>query len=106
MHNSKENSEAEQLMVVDADLFQLAPTHWKQIMTLPLHLRQHWAKSFKAELNTLIKIKTFAMEPKSQDEPIIPVTAKFRVKLQSNGKVKKLKTRICLRGDKQQELTD
>ena len=25
----------------DADFFQPAPTHWKQIMTLPLHLRQH-----------------------------------------------------------------
>ena len=51
-------------------------------------------------------MKTFAIEEEPRDEPVIPVTAKFRVKLQSNGKVEKLKTRICLRGDKQQELTD
>ena len=55
IHNTKETPEPEHLMAVDADLFQPAPTHWKQIMTLPLHLRQHWAKSFKAELNTLLK---------------------------------------------------
>ena len=90
----------------DSDLFQPSPTHWKQIMTLPLYLRQHWAKSFKSELNTLLKMKTFAMEDKPSKELIIIVTANFRVKLQSNVKVEKLKTRIYLRGDKQQELTD
>ena len=51
----------------DADLFQPAPTHWKQIMTLPLHLRKHWDKSFKSELNTLLKMRTFAIEEKPKD---------------------------------------
>ena len=106
MHEDMTPDKEDDIALEDADLFQPAPNHWKQIMTLPLHLRKHWAKSFKAELNTLLRMKTFAIEEKPRDEPVIPVTAKFRVKLQSNGKVEKLKTRICLRGDKQQELTD
>ena len=106
MHKNMTPVKEDDVALEDADLFQPAPNHWKQIMTLPLHLRKHWAKSFKAELNTLLRMKTFAIEEKPHDEPVISVTAKFRVKLQSNGKVEKLKTRICLRGDKQQELTD
>ena len=96
----------EDITTQEADLFQPAPTHWKQIMALPLHLRSHWARSFKTELNTLLNMKTFALDEKPAGEPIIPVTAKFRAKLKSNGSVKKLKTRICLRENKQQELTE
>ena len=51
-------------------------------------------------------MKNFSIEEKPPGEPIIPVTAKFRVKLKSNGSVEKLMTRIYLRRDKQQELTD
>ena len=60
-------SETIDLDNVDADLFQPAPTHWKQIMNLPLHLRQHWAKSFRTELKTLLKMNTFVAEDKPQD---------------------------------------
>ena len=49
---------------------------------------------------------TFTKEEPNPDEPIIPVTAKARVKIKSDGTVDKLKIRICLRGDKQAELVD
>ena len=49
---------------------------------------------------------TFAKEEPRANEPIIPVTAKARVKIKSDGTVDKLKIRICLRGDKQAELVD
>ena len=51
-------------------------------------------------------METFKREPKTDEIKIIPIIAKFRVKLQSNGMVDKLKTRWCLRRDKQKERTD
>ena len=49
---------------------------------------------------------TFTQEEPNPDEPIIPVRAKARVKIKSDGTVDKHKIRICLRGDKQAELVD
>ena len=40
------------------------------------------------------------------DDAIIPVTVKFRIKLRADGGIDKLKSRVCLRGDKQSELVD
>ena len=75
-------------------------------MKLPPHLRKVWAKSFIDEIKLHMKMGTFKIDQKPDDVEIIPVTVKFRTKLQSNGKVDKLKTRMCLRGDKQKELSD
>ena len=69
-------------------------------------MRKHWSKSFKKKLDTIIGKNTFSRGEKPPEEPIIPVTAKFRVKLKADGSIDKLKTRVCPRGDKQQELTN
>ena len=91
---------------LEGDLFQPAPEHWKQIMKLPPHLKKVWTKSFIDEIKLHMKMGTFKIDNKPEDTEIVPVTVKFRTKLQSNGKVDKLKTRMCLRGDKQKELAD
>ena len=65
-----------------------------------------WLDALRKELNTLLKEKTFIIEDKPDDAPIVPVTAKSRVKAQANGKLEKAKMRICLRGDLQEELID
>ena len=90
-----------------ADLFEPAPLHWRQLFKLPPHLKRPWKQSFRKELEVLIKkMITFSKEDPEPNEPIIPVTAKARVKIKSDGTVDKLKIRICLRGDKQAELVD
>ena len=90
---------------MDSDLFQPAPKTWKQILTLPTHLKKHWVKSWKAELGTIIKMGTFVPADDVVDEPLIPVTMKMRIKLKSDGTIDKLKARCCLRGDYQQDLS-
>ena len=100
------NDNVDDVSGMEADMFQPTPTHWKQILALPPHLKKHWKVSFKKELSIIIDKGTFRKEEKPDEEPVIPVTAKFRNKLKSDGSVDKLKSRICLRGDKQAELTD
>ena len=91
---------------LDADIFEPAPEHWKQFLVLPPHLKKVWIDALRQEINTLLKETTFIQEPKPDDEPIIPVTAKMRVKAQANGKLEKAKVRVCLRGDQQEERAD
>ena len=59
------------------------------------------------ELKLWIKEKTcFKKELPGPDDPIIPVTAKFRTKIKSDRTIDKLKARICLQGEKQAEMAD
>jgi hypothetical protein len=80
-----------------------APDNWKQIMKLPPHIKKVWIKSFVTEIKELLRKGTVERETPNEDDPIIPVTAKHRVKLTSDGLVEKLKTRIALRGDLMRE---
>ena len=51
-------------------------------------------------------MKTFQHQTPEPDDIIVPVTTVYRVKLFSDGTIDNLKTRICLRGDKQSELVN
>jgi hypothetical protein len=85
-----------------ADLFQPEPTHWRQILAMPEHVKKHWMHSFCQELRTLFKMNAFSKDVIVEEtDEIIPVTAKHRAKLQSDGTIEKLKIRTCLRGDLQ-----
>jgi hypothetical protein len=66
---------------------------------IPPHIKTIWTKSFVKELKELIKKGTISHEAPKKDDPFIPVTAKYRVKLTADGQVNNLKTRIALRGD-------
>ena len=92
---------------MDPKDFLPAPEHWKQILKLPEKVKQAWIRAFCKELKLLIvEKKCFKIAKPREDEPIIPVTAKSRTKIKSDGTVDKLKIRICLRGDLQAALTD
>jgi hypothetical protein len=76
-----------------------APDNWKQVMKLPPNTKRLWIDSFVKELKEILRNGTVVRENPSEDDPIIPETAKYRVKLTSEGLIDKLKTRIALRGD-------
>jgi hypothetical protein len=62
-----------------------------------------WIQSHVKEVKELLKKGTVVHDIPNEDDPIIPVTAKYRVKLNSDGTIEKLKTRIALRGDLMKE---
>lgn len=84
---------------MDPLIFLPAPDNWKQILKLPSIIQKHWANALLIEIKELIKKGTFASGKPNNDDPIIPVTSKYRVKLSPDGSIEKLKARIALRGD-------
>jgi hypothetical protein len=68
-------------------------------MKLPPRTKKFWIASFVKELKEVLKKGTVEHDTPNEDDVIIPVTVKLRVKLTADGLVEKLKTRIVLRGD-------
>ena len=54
----------------------------------------------------LLEKKCFKPALQNVDDPIIPITVKFRAKIRSDQLINKLKAQGCMRGDLQAELTD
>jgi hypothetical protein len=79
-------------------MFLPAPDNWKQILKMPPAIQQHWANALLVEIKELIKKGTFIQEFPNKDDPIIPETSKYRVKLTPFGMIENLKARIALRG--------
>jgi hypothetical protein len=101
-HAETQPPAAADLSTFSADDFAPAPTHWKHILSLPDHLNAPWIASLRKELLTLLCMETFTpIVTVESDDMIIPMTAKFRIKLTSAGAADKLKGRMCLRGDVQ-----
>ena len=83
------------------------PEGWRQILQLPDCIKKAWLRALHSELILLIiDKKCFKPSLPGTDDPIIPVTAKFRSKIKSDGTIDKLKARVCMRGDLQAELVD
>ncbi|KAG7340238.1 reverse transcriptase RNA-dependent DNA polymerase [Nitzschia inconspicua] len=97
--NSEVFQDIQNVTDMDPSMFLPAPDNWKQILKLPPHIMIQWSASLLKELKELIKKTTFVIENPNPGDPIIPVTAKFRVKLTKEGLIEKLKSRIALRGD-------
>jgi hypothetical protein len=74
------------------------PNSWKQSLKTPPHIRKHWVDALRKELSEIIKKGTFKDEAPGKDDPIIPITVKYRIKIQANGTLDKLKARIAFRG--------
>ena len=92
-------AEEDNLSRMDPAPFLPAPDKWQQVLKLPTNVRKAWTKSFIKELKEILKKDTVRRDQPNPGDPIIPVTAKFRVKLNPDGTIEKLKTRIALRGD-------
>jgi hypothetical protein len=75
------------------------PDSWKQSLKTPPHIRKHWVDALRKELTEIIKKGTFKDETPGKDDPIIPITVKYCIKIQANGTLDKLKARIAFRGD-------
>jgi hypothetical protein len=72
-------------------------------MKLPPHTKIFWIASLVKELKEVLRKGTLEHDTPKQDDPIIPLTVKLRVKLTADGLAEKLKTRIALRGDLMKE---
>jgi hypothetical protein len=68
-------------------------------------VRTMWLKSVKAELKTLFDAYTFILDSIREDETSTPVMEIFKVKINSDGTLDKLKTQIVVRGDLQGKST-
>jgi hypothetical protein len=75
------------------------PDSWKQSLDTPPHIRKHWLNALRKELTEIIKKGTFAHEEMKPDDNVTPVTVKYRIKIQADGTLDKLKARIAFRGD-------
>jgi Reverse transcriptase (RNA-dependent DNA polymerase) len=82
------------------------PQSLKAISKLPERLKQAWLRAFRAELDNLLKMKTFIHPTNYKGEKCIPVKAIMKTKLQSDGMVDKLKVRIAIRGDLDKDALD
>jgi hypothetical protein len=69
------------IRTMDPLMFLPVPESWRQILKLPPTIQTHWANALLVEIKELIKKKTFAHANPNKDDPIIPVTSKYRVKL-------------------------
>jgi hypothetical protein len=77
---------ADHLSAFNVDNFAPVPTHWKHIVSLPDHLKTPWIASLRKELLALLRMQTFGKSVTvSPDNIVVPVTAKFRIKLTSTG---------------------
>jgi hypothetical protein len=90
----------------DALSWEPAPKTLCDILKMPEGpIRTGWLKSVKAELKTLFDPRTFVLNDMRDDEVSTPVMEIFKVKINSNGTLDKLKTRIVVHGDLQGKST-
>ena len=69
------------------------PEHWTR---LPERVKRAWLNAMYRELRLLIiEKKCFKPSIPNSDDPIIPITVKFRAKIRSDGLIDKLKARGC-----------
>jgi len=86
---------------MEPKLFLPAPDCWKDIMKVRNpKAKAKWLEALDKEVRELINKGTFSKdEPVRSEDRVIPITVKFRVKLNQDGWVDKLKARIAYRGD-------
>ena len=78
------------------------PIAIKQIQRMKEPIRTKWMESIAAELKVIIDNNTFSTdEMPLPGEQILPIKTCFKTKLNGDGSLNKLKTRIVVRGDLQ-----
>jgi hypothetical protein len=71
----------------DPHQFLPAPDNWNQVMKLPPRTKKFWIASFVKELKEVLRKGTVEHDTPNEDDAIIPVTVKLRVKLTAEGLV-------------------
>ena len=87
---------------LDPAMFTPEPRNIKDMLKLPMELRKPWMRSEKSELKNLVDNGTFAIEDPNSEDKVIGPTMVYKAKINSDGTLDKLKTRIVARGDMMQ----
>jgi hypothetical protein len=91
----------------DAYSWEPAPKSIQDILKMPNGVvKTGWLKSVKKEMGTLVDSGTLVLDEMREGESSTPVMEIFKVKINSDGSLDKLKTRIVVRGDLQNGVTE
>jgi hypothetical protein len=83
----------------EVSMFRPEPRNLSEMLKLPVDIRQYWLKADKAEIKNLVENNTFYLDYPREGERVYPTLSLYKVKLDSNGLLDKLKARIVVRGD-------
>jgi transposase InsO family protein len=79
-----------------------APRTIRDILKMPdVPVKREWLKAVRKELKALVDSRTFIKDTLNPGETSTPVMEIFKVKIQSDGTLDKLKMRMVVRGDLQ-----
>ena len=89
----------------DPSIYFPPPTSIHQTIKLKDEVAKNgWFKAVRKEVTQLVKSGTFDITVKpNPDEPVIDIMETNKIKLNKDGKLDKLKTRLCVRGDIQKK---
>ena len=79
------------------------PRNFAEVKKLSENIKKPWLKTTPKEINNLINNQTFMIEDPKDGEPVTPCMDFYKAKIQSDGSLDKLKLRILVRGDLQNE---
>ena len=102
MNKTKTNKAKNDKPHINLSCFIPKPVSINHILKLSQPIRDRWGKSIRKEIKRLFDNGTFDVHEKvlPADE-VVPVKCAFKTKLNSYGRLDKLKARICVRGDMQ-----
>ena len=77
------------------------PINFSEVKKLSENIKKPWLKATLKEIKNLINNQTFLVEYQNEGEPITPCMDDYKAKIQSDGSLDKLKLRLVVRGDLQ-----
>ena len=80
------------------------PRNFAEVTKLSENIKKSWLKANLKEINSLINNQTFLIEDQNEGEPVTPCMGVYKAKIQSDGSIEKLKSRIVVRGDLQNKV--
>ena len=79
--------------------FILETRNFDEVKNLSKNINKPWLKETLKEIKNLINNQTFLIEDQNEGEPVTPCMDVYKVKIQYDGNLDKLKLRILVRGD-------
>ena len=75
----------------EVSLFIPEPRNFDEVTKLSENIKKPWLKSTLKDINNLINNQTFLIEDQNEGEPVTPCMDVYKVKIQSDGSLDKLK---------------
>ena len=79
--------------------FILEPKNFSEGTRLSYDIKKPWLKATQKDIKNLINNQTFLVEDPDKGEPVTPYMDAYKEKIQSDGSLAKLKLRIVVGGD-------